>query len=109
MPVSDVDRLLELVWDMDIDVSMYLAGELPSSALIARILETCRRIRQRAIDDTAEHQIVDIEHAAKHLSRLPAPEGAPKRQRLPGPDESQLMKGLFDLRAQLQKTRGTMH
>ncbi|MGE5138549.1 MAG: hypothetical protein ACM3JD_03720 [Rudaea sp.] len=101
--------MLELVWDMDIDVNMYLSGELPPSALIARILDTCRRIRQRAVDDTAEHQILDLERAVNGLSSLPAFVGAPKRQRSPGPDESQLMKGLFDLRAQLQKTRGSTH
>jgi hypothetical protein len=109
MPDSDIDRLLELVWDMDIDVNMYLSGDLPPSALIDRILETCRRIRQRAVDDTSEHHIEDIERVAKGLSASPAFAGAPKRRRSPGPDESQLMKGLFDLRAQLQKTRGSIH
>ena len=109
MSAPDVDGILELVWDMDVDVNMYLAGELPPSAMIQRILETCRQIRQRAIDDTAEHQIEDLEHAAKDFSRLPEITNAPKRPRSPGPDDSQLMRGLFDLRAQLLKTRGSMH
>ena len=107
MSASDADRILELVWDMDVDVNMYLSGVLAPSAMIHRVLETCQRIRQRAIDDTAEHQVEDLERAAKSLSSLPGIATEPKRRRSPGPDESQLMKGLFDLRAQLLKTRGS--
>lgn len=109
MAASDVDRILELVWDMDVDVNMYLSGELSSSALVRRIQETCRQIRQRAVDDTATHQLEDLERAAQVLSRMPETTNVPKRQRLPGPDESQLMKGLLDLRSELLKTRGTVH
>lgn len=109
MAASDVDRILELVWDMDVDVNMYLSGELAPSALIHRIRETCRQIRQRAVDDTAEHELEDLERAAQELSRSPENMNAPKRRGLPGPDESQLMKGLFDLRSQLLKTRGSTH
>ena len=109
MPASDVDRILELVWDMDIDVNMYLSGELAPSALIHRIQDTCRQIRQRAVDDTAEHQLEDLERAAQELSRSPEKMSVPKRRGLPGPDESQLMKGLFDLRLQLLKARGSTH
>ena len=109
MSASDIDRILELVWDMDVDVNMYLSGELTSSALIQRIQDTCRQIRQRAVDETAEHQLEDLEQAAQVLSCLPEIANAPKRQRMPGPDESQLMKGLFDLRAQLLRTRDSVH
>lgn len=109
MPASDVDRILELVWDMDIDVNMYLAGELAPSVLTHRILEACRRIRQAAVDDTAEHHIEHIERAAQELSRLPAILSEPRQRRSASPDESQVMRGLFNLRAQLQKSRGSMH
>jgi hypothetical protein len=109
MATLDKDRLLEVLWRMDIDVNMYLSGMLPPSTLIPRILEACRKIRQKAIDETAEHQIADLERAVEELSRSTWLSGAPERQRLPGPDESQLMKGLFELRAQLQKTRGSVH
>ena len=109
MPASDVDRILELVWDMDIDVNMYLSGELAPSELIQRIRETCRQIRQKAVDNTAEHELEDLERAAQELLRSPEKMSAPKRRGLPGPDESQLMKELFDLRAQLLKARGSTH
>lgn len=109
MAASDVDRILELVWDMDVDVNMYLSGELSSSALVHRIQETCRQIRQRAADDTATHQLEDLERAAQVLSRMPETTSVTKRLQLLGPDNSQLMKGLFDLRFQLEKTRGSVH
>jgi hypothetical protein len=109
MPASDVDRILELVWDMDIDVNMYLSGELAPSELIQRIRETCRQIRQKAVDNTAEHELGDLERAAQELLRSPEKMSAPKRRGLPGPDESQLMKELFDLRSQLLKARGSTH
>ena len=107
MSAADMDRLLELVWDMDVDVNMYLSGELAPSAMIYRVLETCQRLRQAALDDTAEHQIEDLERSAKSLSSLPGIANEPKRRRSPGPDESQLMQGLFDLRAQLVKARSS--
>lgn len=109
MSASDVDRILELVWDMDVDVNMYLSGELAPSALIHRIRETCQQIRQRTVGDTAEHELEDLERAAQELSRSPENMNAPKRRGLPGPDESQLMKGLFDLRSLLIKTRSSTH
>ena len=109
MSTSNLDRILELVWDMDVDVNMYLSGELPPATLVHRLLETCQQIRQRAIDDRAEHEIEDLERAARGLSRSPGFANEPKRPRSPGPDDSQLMKGLFDLRAQLQKASGQMH
>jgi len=109
MSALDVDRILELVWDMDLDVNMYLSGELAPSAMVQRILETCRQIRQKAVDDTAKHQLEDLERAAQDFSSLPENMSNPRRRRSPGPDESQLMHGLFDLRAQLLKARGSMH
>lgn len=107
MSDSDLDRMLELVWDMDVDVNMYLSGELAPSAMIYRVLESCQQLRRNAVDDTAEHQIEDLERSAKVLSNPPGIATEPKRRRSPGPDESQLMRGLFDLRAQLLKTRGS--
>lgn len=106
MSASDLDRMLELVWDMDVDVNMYLSGELAPSAMIRRVLEGCQQLRRSAIDETAEHQIEDLERTAKVLSNVPGIATEPKRRRLPGPDESRLIQGLFDLRAQLLKTRG---
>ena len=103
------DRLFELLWGMDIDVNMYLCGELPRSQLIPRIVESCREMRQHAMDDTAEVQIVKFERVASGLSDSPALAGALKRQPPSDPDESQLMKGLFDLRVQLLKARRSMH
>ena len=79
------------------------------SAMVQRILETCRQIRQKAVDDTAKHQLEDLERAAQDFSSLPENMSNPRRRRSPGPDESQLMHGLFDLRAQLLKARGSMH
>lgn len=107
MSVSDMDRMLELVWNMDIDVSMYLSGQLAPSAMIHRVLESCEKLRRSAIDDTAGHQIEDLERAARVLSSLPEIASAPKQRRVPGPDESQLMKGLYDLRVELLKARGS--
>jgi hypothetical protein len=107
MAASDLDRMLELVWDMDVDVNMYLAGELAPSAMIDRVLEGCQQLRRSAVDDTADHQIEGLERSAKELSNLPGLASEPKRRRSPGPDESQLMQGLFDLRSQLLKTRGS--
>lgn len=105
MSASDLERMLELVWDMDVDVNMYLSGELAPSAMIHRVLDGCQQLRRSAIDDTADHQIGDLEHTAKALSNLPGIASEPKRRRSPGPDESQLMQGLFDLRSQLLKAR----
>ena len=77
------------------------------SAMIHRVLEGCRELRRSAIDDTAEHQIEDLERTARSLSSVPGIASGPKRRRLPGPDDSQLMQGLFDLRSQLLKTRSS--
>lgn len=99
--------MLELVWDMDVDVNMYLSGELAPSAMVHRVLEGCQQLRRSAIDDTAEHQIEGLERTAKSLSKQPGIADEPKRRRLPGPDDSQLMQDLFKLRSQLLKTRGS--
>lgn len=107
MSASDVERMLELVWDMDVDVNMYLSGELAPSAMIHRVLEGCQQLRRSAIDDTAEHQIEGLEHTARSLSNAPGIAHGPKQRRLPGPDDSQLMQDLFELRSQLLKTRGS--
>lgn len=106
MSTMNKDRMLELLWKMDIDVSMYLCGELPRSTLIPRIIESCQEMREQAVDDFAEHQIVNLERVACECSGSPA--AAHRRQRSYGPDDSQLMKGLFDLRAQLHKARRPM-
>jgi len=109
MSASEVGRILELVLDMDIDVNMYLCGELARSALFHRILEACRQIRRRPIDGTAERQLEHLECAAGGISSLPSIECTPKRPQLPGLDESQVIKGLCALRAQVQKTHSSMH
>lgn len=107
MSASDMDRMLELVWDMDVDVSMYLSGQLAPSAMIHSVIEGCQKLRRSTIDDTAGHQIEELERAARILSSLPEIASAPKQRRVPGPDESQLMKGLYDLRVELLRARGS--
>ena len=103
---SNRDRLLELLWKMDIDVNMYLCGELPRSTLLPRIIESCQEMRQQAVEDIAEHQIENLERVACEFAGPPA--AAVRRRRWCGPDDSQLMEGLFELRAQLRKTRRPM-
>lgn len=107
MPAFDMDRTLELVWDLDVDINMCLAGELAPSALVSRILETCKRIRQLPIDDETEHSVRALAQLAKDFSIPLARAYAKQRLPLTAPDRSQLMKNICELRRHLLKSRNS--
>lgn len=107
MSAPDIDRTIELLWDLDIDVNMCLTGELAPSVLVPRILETCKRIREHQIDDEAEHSVQALEQLAQEFS-IPLARAYTK-QRLPlaSADRSQLIRGIYELRMQLLKSRSS--
>jgi hypothetical protein len=107
MSASDTGRLSDSVWGMDVDVNMCLAGELAPSALVPRIMETCRRIRAQPIDDETEYAVQALEQLAQEFSLPLARAYARQRTALLGPDQSQLLNEIFLIRMRLNKKRGS--
>lgn len=107
---EDIDHLLDLVWEMDLDVNMYVAGVIDQAQLVPRILQTCRRFRTVAPDVPTDHSIDAIEHDAREIDHpfVHAQPGTGKAVLAPSAD-SELMKDIFNLRAQLSNSRILTH
>ena len=107
---EDIDRLLDLVWEMDLDVNMYLAGVIDQAQLVPRILQACRRIRAVAPDVPTDRSIDAIEHDAREIDHpfVHARAGTRKAVFAASAD-SELMKDIFNLRAQLSNSRILAH
>ena len=100
---SDTGRLSDSVWGMDIDVNMCLAGALAPSVLVPRILETCRRIRARPIDDETEYCVQALEQLAAEFSIPLARAYARQRTASLAPDQSQVLNQMFLIRMRLHR------
>ena len=110
MTAFDVDRLLDLVWEMDLDVNMCLAGAITQSQLVSRILHTCRRIREKAPDAPTDYSIQAIERDARDIVHpFPHARGDLDEAAATASTDSELMKDLFNLRAHLSKSRASVH
>jgi len=91
---------------MDLDVNMYVAGVIDQAQLVPRILQTCRTIRAVAPNAPTDHSIDAIEHDAREIDHpfVHARAGTGKAVLAPSA-ESELMKDIFNLRAQLSNSR----
>lgn len=107
MSATDIDRTIELLWNLDIDVNMCVAGELAPSVLVPRILETCKRIREQPINDEVEHSVQALQQLAQEFSMPLARAYVKQRLPLDAADRSQLIKGIHELRVQLLKSRSS--